>query len=125
MPPPVLDCYAITPPGVEVLTAGELGALGLSPGATERGGVSLRTDLHGVAVGNLELRTASRRSPDLQDLCARFGQVLRRRCPGWGVSFLSARAELATHIGLDLVSALSTTNGGIRVRLRGTVPAAA
>jgi hypothetical protein len=24
MPPPVLDCYAITPPGVEVLTAGEV-----------------------------------------------------------------------------------------------------
>jgi hypothetical protein len=79
MPPPVLDCYAITPPGVEVLTAGELGALGLSPGATDPGGVSLRTDLRGVAVANLEL-----------------------------------------------VSALSTTNGGIRVRLlTGTVPAAA
>jgi hypothetical protein len=51
MPPPVLDCYAITPPGVEVLTM---------------------------------------------------------------------------QIGLELVSALSTTNGGIRVRLlTGTVPAAA
>jgi putative N6-adenine-specific DNA methylase len=102
MPPPVLDCYAITPPGVEVLTAGELGALGLSPGVAEPGGVSLRTDLRGVAVANLELRTASR--------------VLVR----------VATFHASAFHEVELVSALSTTNGGTWVRLlTGTVPAAA
>ncbi len=57
---PVLDCYAITPPGVEALTVRELAALGIASEGTERGGVTLRTDLAGVAAANLELRTASR-----------------------------------------------------------------
>jgi len=54
------DCYAITPPGVEHLTAGELVGLGITPGAIEPGGVSFRTRANGVARANLELRTASR-----------------------------------------------------------------
>jgi len=33
MPPPALDCYAITPPGVEVLTAGERLLTGTVPAA--------------------------------------------------------------------------------------------
>ena len=54
------DCYAITPPGVEHLTAGELVGLGITPGAIEPGGVCFRTRANGVARANLELRTASR-----------------------------------------------------------------
>jgi putative N6-adenine-specific DNA methylase len=80
-------------------------------------GVIVTNPPYGVRVG---------RSRDLRDLYARLGQVLRRRCPGWRVALLSARAELAAQTGLDLSTALSTTNGGIRVRLlTGSVPAAA
>lgn len=80
-------------------------------------GVIVTNPPYGVRVG---------RSPDLRDLYARLGQVLRRRCAGWRVALLSARAELAAQTGLQLSTALSTTNGGIRVRLlTGNVPAAA
>lgn len=80
-------------------------------------GVIVTNPPYGVRVGQ---------SRDLRDLYARLGQVLRRRCPGWSVALLSARAELAAQTGLDLSTALSTTNGGIRVRLlTGSVPAAA
>ena len=54
------DCYAITPPGVEALTARELALLGIAPGAVELGGVPFRADPCQVARANLELRTASR-----------------------------------------------------------------
>jgi putative N6-adenine-specific DNA methylase len=56
----LLDCYAIAHPGAEAVTAAELAALGLAPGATEPGGVEFRTDLEGVWRANLELRTAAR-----------------------------------------------------------------
>lgn len=80
-------------------------------------GVIVTNPPYGVRVG---------RSRDLRDLYARLGQVLRRRCPGWGVALLSARVELAAQLGLDLSTALTTTNGGLRVRLlTGAVPAAA
>jgi putative N6-adenine-specific DNA methylase len=58
--PAEYDCYAITPPGVESVTARELAALGLEPGAMEPGGVSFRVDPPGLYAANLELRTASR-----------------------------------------------------------------
>lgn len=80
----------------------------------------------GVVVTNPPYGVRVGRSRDLRDLYARLGQVLRRRCPGWSVALLSARAELAAQTGLDLSTALSTTNGGIRVRLlTGSVPATA
>jgi putative N6-adenine-specific DNA methylase len=60
MPAPVLDCYVITPPGVEARTVRELAALGIAVDATEPGGASFRADLRGVVIANLELRTASR-----------------------------------------------------------------
>jgi putative N6-adenine-specific DNA methylase len=54
------DCYAITAPGLEGVTARELAALGLIPGATEPGGVEFQAPAAGVYAANLELRTASR-----------------------------------------------------------------
>lgn len=60
MPPPVLDCYVITPPGVEALTARALAALGIAVDATGPGSVSFQADLRGVVIAILELRTASR-----------------------------------------------------------------
>ena len=55
-----LDCWAVTHPGVEAITAAELAALGLAPGATEPGGVAFRADRAGLMRANLHLRTASR-----------------------------------------------------------------
>lgn len=55
-----LDCYAITHPGVEHITAAELAALGIVPGANEPGGVAFQTDVAGLYAANLHLRTASR-----------------------------------------------------------------
>jgi putative N6-adenine-specific DNA methylase len=55
-----LDAWAVTAPGVESLTARELAALGIVPGAAEPGGVQFRADLGGVMRANLHLRTAVR-----------------------------------------------------------------
>ncbi len=97
MPPPVLDCYAITPPGVEALTVRELAALGIAVGVTEPGGASFRADLRGLATANLELRTASRVLVRLGTFHASAFHELERRAsrlpwesyvpPGGAVSF--------------------------------------
>ena len=61
----------------------------------------------------------------LRDLFAQFGHVMRRRCPGWDVAFLSARPELDRQTELPLATRFSSENGGIRVRLVcGRVPSA-
>ena len=54
------DCFAITAPGLESLTAAELTALGVIPSAVERGGVSWTGSVESVYRANLHLRTASR-----------------------------------------------------------------
>jgi 23S rRNA G2445 N2-methylase RlmL len=60
---------------------------------------------------------------DLRDLYARFGDVLRRECPGWQVAVLCSEARLLGQMRLDLDTSLGLVNGGIRVRLgRGPVP---
>jgi putative N6-adenine-specific DNA methylase len=53
----------------------------------------------------------------LRDLFARFGQVLRTRCPGWRAAILSANRMLEGQTGLPWEEVFRTTNGGIRVRL--------
>src|SRR5207245_2554667 len=54
-----LSCFAASAPGLERLTADELGALGIA-GTTERGGVAWTGNLENMARANLWLRTASR-----------------------------------------------------------------
>ena len=54
------DCYAITAPGIETVTARERAALRLEPAAVESGGVPFRAKSAGLYTANLELRTASR-----------------------------------------------------------------
>jgi putative N6-adenine-specific DNA methylase len=56
----VRECYVVTAPGLEQLTAGELSALGLVPGGREPGGVTFHADFSGLWKANLHLRTASR-----------------------------------------------------------------
>ena len=53
----------------------------------------------------------------LRDLFARFGQVVRTRCPGWRAALLSANRMLEGQTGLPWEEVFQTTNGGIRVRL--------
>ena len=54
------DCFAITAPGIEAITAAELAALGARIDETEPGGVSFRADAALLYLANLELRSASR-----------------------------------------------------------------
>ncbi|MBS1241551.1 MAG: methylase, partial [Gemmatimonadetes bacterium] len=56
----MLECFAVTAPGLEAVTAAELAALGLVPTGMEEGGVSFTADLSGLYLANLQLRTASR-----------------------------------------------------------------
>lgn len=55
-----LDIFVVCAPGIEQITAGELGALGLEVTGTESGGVSVRGGVREMQRANLELRTASR-----------------------------------------------------------------
>lgn len=62
MPPaqPRYDCYAVTAPGLEPVTATELRALGVAMGEAEPGGLPFRGDAAELYAANLHLRTASR-----------------------------------------------------------------
>lgn len=60
----------------------------------------------------------------LRDLYAQIGNVVRARCAGWTLAFLSADRSLERQVKLPLVEALHFKNGGIAVRLlRAEVPA--
>ena len=64
-------------------------------------------------------------SPELRNLYARFGQVLRARCPGWQVAVLSTEDRLLRSTGLAFEPEhnLALMNGGLKVKLaRGVVP---
>ncbi|HUF65109.1 MAG TPA: hypothetical protein VMM17_03960 [Gemmatimonadaceae bacterium] len=63
---------------------------------------------YGVRVGE---------SGDLRNLYARFGALMRERCRGWVVAFLSADPLLERATGLRLETVLRTENGGLPVRL--------
>lgn len=86
MAAPVLSCYAVTPPGVEGLTAGELGSLGLSPGALEPGGVGFEATARELYSANLQLRTASRIVVRIAEFPARAFYELERKAKRvpWG-----------------------------------------
>ncbi|HJR62991.1 MAG TPA: class I SAM-dependent RNA methyltransferase [Gemmatimonadaceae bacterium] len=53
----------------------------------------------------------------LRDLYATLGTVVRRRCPGWSVSMISASARLERQTGLAFQELARTRSGGIPVRL--------
>ena len=55
-----LDCWAVTHPGLEPVTAAELGGIGIVPGHVEPGGIAFRTGPAGLYAANLRLRSASR-----------------------------------------------------------------
>ena len=79
MPAERHDCYAICPPGVEDLTASELGALGITPGATEPGGVAFQATTSELYAANLQLRTANRVVIRLAEFPAKAFYELERK----------------------------------------------
>ncbi len=80
MPVPTFhSCFAITPPGVEGLTAGELTLLGITPGAVEPGGVGFDATARQLYAANLELRTASRIVVRIAEFPARAFYELERK----------------------------------------------
>ncbi len=54
---------------------------------------------------------------DVRNLYAQFGHVLRAKCAGWRVVFLTSEAQLARQAGFDFDSGLRLVNGGLPVRL--------
>ena len=86
----------------------------MEPDAEGRGSV-VTNPPYGVRVGDVAR---------LRDLYARFGQVLRVKCPGWLVVILSANPRLDAELRLPLEELSRTRNGGIPVRLlKAEVPA--
>jgi putative N6-adenine-specific DNA methylase len=85
----------------------------------ERGAISSFTPPPGtgLVISNPPYGVRLRGSGDLRDLWASFGNVLRKRCPGWRVAVLCADAKLARASGLALEPALRLRNGGIAVEL--------
>jgi putative N6-adenine-specific DNA methylase len=74
----------------------------------------------------VRLRGATTRGPDLRNLYARWGEVLRAQCPLWQVAFLSASEPLqrATGLRFDAGRSVALMNGGLPVRMvRARVPA--
>ncbi len=53
--------------------------------------------------------------PDLRNLYARFGELLRERCEGWTAAVLTSDAALVRQTRLALSPSWSTDNGGIAV----------
>jgi putative N6-adenine-specific DNA methylase len=97
-PPNPLQCFAVTAPGLEEVTAGELHRLGLDGSAlvTEPGGVSWSGDLRSLYRANLNLRTASRVLVRVAEFRAKaFWELERRTRPLPWEQWIGAGAEVA------------------------------
>jgi putative N6-adenine-specific DNA methylase len=84
--PERLSCWAVTAPGVELLTAGELERLGIAPGATEPGGVAFTATPADLATALLWLRTANRITVRLAEFRAASFSELEKHAKrvAWG-----------------------------------------
>jgi putative N6-adenine-specific DNA methylase len=79
MPASAHRCFAVTPPGIEAITASELVALGIAPLKTEPGGVEFEATPGQLYAANLELRTATRIIVRLAEFPARAFYELERK----------------------------------------------
>ena len=84
-------CWAVTAPGLEKVTAGELAALGIPPGEIEPGGVAFTATDEEIFTANLWLRSASRVIVRIAEFKVTAFHELERAARGvpWG-SFLKA-----------------------------------
>lgn len=77
----------------------------------------------GWIVSNPPYGVRLRAGGDLRDLYARFGDVLRRRCPGWRVALLCSDPRLVRASQLPLEPRARWRNGGLAVTVfEGAVP---
>ena len=115
-------CFAITPPGVEHLTAAELAGLGIVAGATEPGGVAFTATTRQLYAANLALRTASRIVVRLAEFPARAFYELERKArrvpwdaalaPGMAARFrVSSRKSRLYHLD-GIAQRLAAVAGG-------------
>jgi putative N6-adenine-specific DNA methylase len=72
---------------------------------------------HGWVVTNPPYGLRVSEGKDLRNLYAQFGNVLRLKCPGWGLSVLCSDPALLGQMRLELDTSLALVNGGIHVRL--------
>jgi putative N6-adenine-specific DNA methylase len=114
----------------------DAGAIRMAQANAERAGVTDSIEFSRKVISEIEpsgtgwvvtnppygIRVRSNR--DLRNLYAQFGNVLRKKCPGWNISVLCNNYQLLGNIGLAFETQLSLVNGGIPVKLfRGFVPA--
>ncbi len=113
----------------------DAGAVRMALSNAERAGVSeyvqfenhAVSDIHpprqkGWVVTNPPYGKRISEGKDLRNLYAQFGNVLRKRCPGWQAAVLSSDPMLLGQMRFDLDMSLSLNNGGTRVKLaRGKV----
>ncbi len=94
-----LSLYAVTAPGLEFHTAGELTTLGITPTDTEPGGVAFEGTLEDVARCNLWLRTASRVLVRLGSFNARaLGELERKALALPWRDWLPAKAAVSIRV---------------------------
>jgi len=78
----------------------------------------------GFVVTNPPYGQRVRGGPDLRNLYAQLGNVLRQHCPGWQATILSSELRFLAQIGLALDTSVTFVNGGIDVHVAGgRVPA--
>ena len=113
----------------------DTGAIQMAQANAERAGVAERIQFRCQAISSVEPHSGKgwvvtnppygqrvSQSKDLRDLYARFGAVLREKCPGWDVLILCSDPVLLGQMKMDLDTSLRLNNGGIRVMAaRGTV----
>jgi putative N6-adenine-specific DNA methylase len=115
----------------------DAGAIQAALSNAERAGVSADVDFSVRALSAIEDRSDERgqvvtnppygvrvgEADRVRDLYARLGQVLRMKCPGWGLTLLSASPRNDREVRLHLEERARTRNGGIPVRiLTATIP---
>jgi putative N6-adenine-specific DNA methylase len=88
-----------------LFSVGAVSSLQLPDGLTAPGCV-VTNPPYGVRVGD---------SAELRNLYARTGAVLRRHCAGWRLAVVSADRKLVGQLGIPLVDALRTSNGGLPI----------
>ncbi len=113
----------------------DAGAIRMAEANAERAGVAGKIEFSHQAISAIEPKGEAgwvvtnppygqRVSPgkDLRDLYARFGDVLREKCPGWNVTLLCSDPVLLGQMRMELDTSLRLDNGGIAVRVaRGQV----
>jgi putative N6-adenine-specific DNA methylase len=117
------DAGAIAAAQANAERAGVLGDVEFAVRALSK--MSVQKEKTGFVITNPPYGLRVGEAGKLRDLYARFGQVLRERCPGWRLAMLSANARLDAELRLRLEERAQTRNGGIAVRIMtGEVPAA-